>query len=89
MRNRINVPEHKFRVDQAVEFFPGRGLDHKAKCQYTIVRLLPMDGNIPQYRIKNKADGHERVVRENELGSQKLADSSLSRLFDDHNKKIL
>jgi hypothetical protein len=36
--------------------------------QYTIVRLLPMDGNAPQYRIKHKADGHERMVREEELG---------------------
>ena len=75
MSNRINVPErmtrrpeHKFRVDQAVEFFPGRSLAHKVKGRYTIVRLLPMGGNTPQYRIKNKADGHERVVRENELG---------------------
>ena len=66
------MQEHKFRVEQAVEFFPARGLDHKAKRQYTIVRLLPMDGDIPQYRIKNKADGHERVVRESELASPKF-----------------
>ena len=60
---------HKFHVDQSVEFFPDRSVDHKAKGRYTIVRLFPMDGNIPQYRIKNKADGQERMVRENELGS--------------------
>jgi hypothetical protein len=60
--------EHKFRVDQVVQFFPTRGLDDKAKGHYTIVRLLPMDGNTPQYRIKHKADGHERMVREEELG---------------------
>jgi hypothetical protein len=66
----MNMPEYKFRVDQIVQFFPNRGVDHKAKGQYTIVGLLPMDGNTPQYRIKNKADGHERMVRENELGSR-------------------
>ena len=58
----------KFHVDQAVEFFPGRSVDHKAKGRYTIARLFPTDGNIPQYRIKNKADGHERMVREEDLG---------------------
>ena len=54
--------------EPAVEFFPNRGVDHKARGRYTIVRLLPMDGNTPQYRVKNKTDGHERMVRENELG---------------------
>jgi hypothetical protein len=67
---KILVPDHKFQIGQAVEFFPNRGVDHKARGRYTIVRLLPMDGNTPQYRVKNKTDGHERMVRENELGSQ-------------------
>jgi hypothetical protein len=34
---------------------------------YTIVRLLPEEGNTPQYRIKAKTDGRERVVREDQL----------------------
>jgi hypothetical protein len=61
---------HKFHVDQVVQFFPNRGVDHKAKGQYTIVRLLPMDGNTPQYRIRNKDGGQERMAHENELGSR-------------------
>jgi len=35
----------------------------------TVVRLLPMDGAIAQYRESNETDGHERVVWENELRS--------------------
>jgi hypothetical protein len=62
------MPEHKFNLAQSVEFFPDRSIDPKAKGQYTVVRLLPVAGNTPQYRVKNTADGHERVVRENELG---------------------
>ena len=58
---------HRYRAEQAVEFIPGPGIDRKAKGQYTVVRLLPMDGAIAQYRVKNKTDGHERVVYENEL----------------------
>jgi len=60
---------HRYRAEQAVEFFPGPGIDRKAKGQYTVVRLLPMDGAIAQYRVKHKIDGHERVVWENELRS--------------------
>lgn len=86
--HRIRTPEHKFHVDQVVDFFPGRGIDHKTKGQYTIVRLLPMDGDTPQYRIRNKGDGHERMVREHELGSRKAADSSLLQLFADNKRKV-
>lgn len=64
----IRALEHKFRVGQSVDFFPSRGVDHRSKGQYTIVLLRPLDGDAPQYRIRNKADGHERIVRENELG---------------------
>ena len=60
---------YRYRAEQAVEFFPASGIDRKAKGQYTVVRLLPIDGAIPQYRVKNKIDGHERVVCENELQS--------------------
>jgi hypothetical protein len=62
--------DHKFRVGQAVNFSPARGVDHRSKGRYTIIRLLPVEGNTPQYRIKNSVDGHERMVQENELGSQ-------------------
>ena len=60
---------HRYRAEQAVEFIPGPGIDGKAKGQYTVVRLLPMDGPNAQYRVKNKTDGHERVVWENQLRS--------------------
>ena len=62
--------EHKFRVGQTVDFSPGRGIDHRSKGRYTIVRLLPMDSDTPQYRIKNNADGQERMVHEGELANR-------------------
>jgi hypothetical protein len=66
----IRPLEHKFRVGQSVDFFPGRGIDYRSKGQYTIVLLRPFDGDAPQYRIRNKVDGQKRIVRENELGSR-------------------
>ena len=58
---------HRFTVGQAVHFSPDRRDDGSARGRYTIVRLLPEEGNTPQYRIKSKTDGHERVVRETQL----------------------
>src|SRR3979411_252958 len=63
----VLVFAHRYRVEQAVDF-PASGIDRKAKGPYTVVRLLPMDGAIAQYRVKNKTDGHERVVCENDFG---------------------
>jgi hypothetical protein len=66
----IRTLVHRFHMGQVVQFIPGRGIDHRAKGQYTVVRLLPMDGDTPQYRVKNKADGQERMARENELSTR-------------------
>jgi hypothetical protein len=64
------MSEHKFRVGQTVEFFPEPGVDRASRGRYKIVSLLPPAGNMPQYRVKSAADGHERMVREGELGSR-------------------
>ena len=58
---------HKYAPGQNVRFSPGRGEDGSARGVYTIVSRLPEAGNIPQYRIKAKVDGRERVVREDQL----------------------
>ena len=68
----VGFPEHmmaahKFNIGQAVQFSPDRRNDGSARGRYTVVRLLPEEGNVPQYRIKSKADGHERVVLEIQL----------------------
>ena len=66
------MSEHKFRIGQAVEYFAGRRFDRIARGRYTISRLLPTEGNTPQYRIKSALDGRERMVLESEIGSQSL-----------------
>jgi hypothetical protein len=62
------MSEHKYRVGQAVEFFPERGVEHTAKGRFKIVHLFLGEGNAPRYRIKHEVDGHERMVSEAELG---------------------
>ncbi len=58
---------HKFAVGQALQFSPGLGGDSKSKGRYKVVRQLPETGNMLQYRIKSDMDGHERVVREDQI----------------------
>jgi hypothetical protein len=58
---------HKFAVGQVVRLMPLRHEDSFVGGSYTIVRLLPEQGNTPQYRIKAKIDGRERVVLEDQL----------------------
>lgn len=58
---------HKFAPGQSVRFSPHRYEDGASRGVYTIVMRLPEEGNIPQYRIKAKTDGRERIVREDQL----------------------
>jgi len=62
------MSDHKFSAGQTVQFSPGWPRDNATGGQYTIVRLCPKLGNTPQYRIKSKRDGHERMVPEDQLG---------------------
>jgi hypothetical protein len=50
-----------------VRFSPDRYQELSARGLYTIVARLPEAGNAPQYRIKAKTDGPERVVREDQI----------------------
>lgn len=62
------IPVHKFAVGQRVEFSPD-GFDGNAQRGiYTVVRRMPSETRDLQYRIKDTRDGHERVVRESQLG---------------------
>src|SRR5437879_2927228 len=38
-----------------------------APGEFKIVRLLPEEASVFQYRVKSKVDGHERIVREDQL----------------------
>lgn len=58
---------HKFSVGQAVRFSPDRNQEVAVRGSFTVVRLLPEDAGIFQYRVKSQLDGHERVVREDQL----------------------
>ena len=61
------MAEHKYAVGQSVRFSPDRRQLSSAQGRFNVVRLLPEAESMLQYRVKSQADGHERVVWENQL----------------------
>jgi hypothetical protein len=57
---------HKFRPGQTVTIAT-RPYGETPAGSFSIVRALPTEHGIKQYRIKSSRDGHERVVSEAEL----------------------
>ena len=58
---------HKFDIGESVRFSPDRNQLRPSERRFKIVRCLPETANVLQYRIKSQIDGHERVVREDQL----------------------
>jgi ABC-type microcin C transport system duplicated ATPase subunit YejF len=57
---------HKFKVGQTVEVV-GASSAAKSLGAFKILRLMPSERGVLQYRIKSVIDGHERMVTESEL----------------------
>jgi len=62
----IDVSEHKFKVGQAVEYHPPRGL-FAPRGPYIVTAALPARANEFEYRIKHPHEQHERVAAESYL----------------------
>ena len=65
---------HKFTIGQKVSLFarplryaPRASARLPLAADFRIARLLPETGGDPQYRIKDEANGQERVVIESEI----------------------
>lgn len=57
---------HKFKVGQTVALIRTT-FRSAAAGRYEIVSLRPVDGEVPQYRVKSRSELHERVVAESDL----------------------
>jgi hypothetical protein len=58
---------HKYKAGQKVTLAPNKyGVDRQDE-PFEIVRALPEEHGVYQYRLKSIVDGHERVAMEAEL----------------------
>jgi len=67
------MAQHKFAVGQMVEFLPGPRDSSVPRGRYKVERLLPSETRDLQYRVKHTVDGHERVVLESQLATNRGA----------------
>jgi hypothetical protein len=58
---------HHFEVGQTVLVTGGRYTRIQLGERFQIVRHLPAEGATPQYHIKSEPNGHEFIVREDEI----------------------
>jgi hypothetical protein len=56
---------HKFHLGQPVEFNPSRGI-YAPGGAYVVTAKLPERDGAFEYRVRNAAEQHERIARENE-----------------------
>ncbi len=61
---------HKFHVGQAVQFRTKPFYVDAALGVFEVIRQLPERDGEFEYRIRNAAEPHERVVRESELSTE-------------------
>ena len=62
-----SMPYHRFKVGQIVEAPLGGPDALIPRGPNVIVRLVPVVGREPQYRIRSEADGLDRVVLESQI----------------------
>ena len=63
----IIVRSHKYNVGETVYFTSPSFGRAAATGSYTVVKLLPSEGDDYQYRIKNSDEAFERVAKESQL----------------------
>jgi len=62
------MPEPKFAMGDNVLYRPDITQDRESGAGFfEVVRLMPDEGAGRSYRIRNVANGHERIAREHQL----------------------
>ena len=59
--------KHKFLVGETVYFTVSNVARPAASGTYEVIKVLPIDGDERQYRIKSTTEAFERVARESQL----------------------
>ena len=63
----IRIMAHKYQVGEAVYYTSPTFGRAAATGSYTVVKLLPSEGDDFQYRIKSSGEAFERVAKESQL----------------------
>jgi hypothetical protein len=61
------LKSHRFTIGQTVRYIAGPTNRATANGTFKIVKLLPLEGDEHQYRIKHNEEAFERVAKESQL----------------------
>lgn len=61
------LKSHRFTIGQTVRYIAGPLNRATADGSFKVVKLLPLEGDEHQYRIKNTGEAFERVAKESQL----------------------
>lgn len=64
---RTEAPGHRFTIGQKVRLKGGFGRSASPVEIYQVTGVLPPSDGMPQYRIRNDSERHERVTTEDSL----------------------
>lgn len=70
---------HLFAVGQSVRLVSGLAPWTRATGLYRIERTLPPMGDVPQYRIRNEDERHDRLASQDELEAANGEGATLAR----------
>jgi hypothetical protein len=65
--NEVPIRSHKYQVGETVYYTSPTFGRTAATGSYTVVKLLPSEGDDYQYRIKSSGEAFERVAKESQL----------------------
>ena len=63
----VSLKSHKFQIGEMVYYTSPSFGRASATGNYTVVKLLPSEGDDYQYRIKSSGEAFERVAKESQL----------------------
>jgi hypothetical protein len=63
----VVLKSHKYALGQTVRYIAGPISRVNDSGSFKIVKLLPLDGDEHQYRIKSTGEAFERVAKESQL----------------------
>ncbi len=61
------LKSHRFTIGQNVRYIAGPTNRATANGTFKVVKLLPLEGDEHQYRIKHTEEAFERVAKESQL----------------------
>jgi hypothetical protein len=77
------MSDAKFKIGQVVAFNRRKNDGHVPQEEFTVVRVMPLEGGQRSYRVQGNKDGQERAFSEEQIRNAGDAAPTLKAIKDD------